>query len=106
MSGSVYTRRLLAVHLTPSAAADAVVPAGKVWILTHLVGVAASSGSQAVLGIYAPNPITVAVAVQAPNTIQVYAVETRIVLQAGEDLHVQAVAGDWNVTATGYEFNA
>jgi hypothetical protein len=83
-----------------------VVPAGKQWIITHLVGVADAAASQSTLAIYAPSGHIVAVAVQPANQIVVYTPETRIVLLAGEDLHVQSITGTWHVTITGYEFNA
>jgi hypothetical protein len=97
---------MISADLGPSGVADAVVPAGKQWIITHLVGVCDGSASQGVLGIYAPSGHTVAVGIQPAGSNAVYAVETRIVLLAGEDLHVQAVSGTWHVTITGYEFNA
>jgi hypothetical protein len=100
----VYTRRMLAVRLLSAATADAVVPAGKLWVVRNVVAISDTSSAQAVAAIYGPNPITVALAVTPPNTTQTYNAETRIVLQAGETLHAQAVAGNWNVTVTGYEF--
>jgi hypothetical protein len=100
----VYTRRMLAVRLLSAATADAVVPAGKVWVVRNVVAIADGAASQSVAAIYAPNPITVALAVTPANQLATFNAETRIVLQAGETLHAQAVAGNWFITVTGYEF--
>lgn len=96
----------MTADLAQAASAAVAVPAGKQWVIRNIIGIADSSGSQAVAGIYAPNPHTVAVAVQAANSIQVFNAESRIVLLAGETLKVQSVAGVWHLTVTGYEFDA
>lgn len=92
--------------MAPAALVNASPPAGKVWVIRNIVAVADGSASQAVAGIYAPVPTTIAVAVQAPGATTVFTADTRVVVLPGETLRVQAVTGTWHVTVTGYEFDS
>jgi hypothetical protein len=102
---AVYTKRLMSVNLAAGAQASAVVPAGKTWVIRNCVAICDTVGSQMLLGLYAPYPVTVGIALVPPNQTQVFNLETRIVLLPGEELRAIAVQqGPWHVTITGYEF--
>jgi hypothetical protein len=102
----VYTRRLLLADLAPAGIATVVVAAGQVWVLRNVIAIADAASSSALAAVYGPDPHIVAIAAQAANVVQTFAVETRVVLLAGETLKAQAITGNWHVTLTGYVFDA
>lgn len=103
---SVYTRRIISSTQGAGTQATVVVPTGRVWIIRNVVAVPDGASSQVVGAIYAPYPVPIAVAVQAPNTQLVLTEDTRIVVLAGETIAALAVTGNWHFTVTGYDFAA
>jgi hypothetical protein len=103
---TVYTKRFLAADVKPGQTLYAAPPAGKVWIIRNIIASGGGSGAATEAAISAPYPLPVAVVFQAANQTTNYNAETRIVLNAGEQLGVAAFVGDWYVTITGYEFDA
>ncbi|HZZ55296.1 MAG TPA: hypothetical protein VFE26_13550 [Trebonia sp.] len=103
---TVYTKRFLGQQVSAGQTVYAAPPAGKVWIIRNIIANGGGSSSATEAAIFAPYPLTVAVALQAANAQTNYNAETRIVVEDGERLGVSAFVGAWYVTITGYEFDA
>jgi len=103
----VFSKRFIAVAMAAGGHQDAVVPAAKVWVVTHWI---ATCGTDNVLGyclLYAPYPVPVAIYQEAATTNHVGRFqETRITLYAGETLRAATVATIWNIVISGYELTA
>lgn len=106
MTSPVYSKRFIGVTgLTTNA--QAVVPASKVWIVTHW---ALTCGTDNTLGyalLHAPYPVLVAYYTEVATTQHVSRYqETRLVMYAGETLRADAIATKWDVIVCGYELDA
>jgi len=106
MTSPVFSKRFIAVTALATNA-QAVVPAGKVWILTHWAATCSTDNTLGYFLVHAPYPVLVAYYTEQSTTNHVSRYqETRIVLYAGETLRFDAIATKWDAVASGYELTA
>lgn len=102
-----YSKTFISAALAAGGQINAVVPAGKVWIVTDWI---MGCGTDNVLGyglLYAPFPSLIAYYQEAATANHVYRYQSsRIALIAGQTLRAATVATIWNITVSGYELDA
>lgn len=106
MSWPVYTKQLLVVS-GPPGTYTAVVPPLKTWIVTHMIAI---QPNEAVAGdVYVSSSAGTAIwwaHAASGATDGNHFWESKVVLPAGAILTAAITAGNWDLTATGYELDA
>jgi hypothetical protein len=102
----VYTRRFLAAGALRTNL-FVTVPAGKIWVVRCVTGVAGKTAADQVLTAAHGGVASFAGFFQPANANPVPLVWVGYYqMNAGENLYAVPNAGTWDVTMTGYEFNA
>lgn len=106
MASPVYSKRFLAVTALATNA-QATVPPGKVWIVTHWALTCSTDNTLGYCILHAPYPVLVAYYTEVATTQHVSRYqETRIPCYAGEIVRADAIATHWDVVVAGYELDA